>query len=244
MDSSFVTALILSGILGGVGIFLLYSTLQNKIASREWFSHPLSPGKRVDCGGTQLYAMVKGSGTITVIFEPGVGLTSAIWWTIQEKIASQATTVSYDRAGYGWSDAGTFPRTVSQAVIELRALLEHLALRPPYLLVGHSYGGLMMAYFAKKYPQEVAGVILLDAVPLDNARFQKELSPAAFKYGVNKTRMLKYYRLFSKVGLFRRFNFASKLPLPEHLKQPLLENYCIDKAFAANMSEMAYLRSF
>ncbi len=241
MDSSFVTAVIISGILGGAGIFLLYSTLQNMIASREWFSHPLSPGKRVDSGGTQLYAMVKGSGNITVIFEPGVGFTSPIWWAIQEKIASQATTVSYDRAGYGWSNAGSFPRTVAQAVTELRGLLERLALRPPYVLVGHSYGGLMMAYFAKKYPEEVAGVILLDAVPLDNARFQKELPPAVFKNGVDKTRMLGLYRILSKLGLFRRFNLAAKLSLPEWVKRPLLENYCKDKAIVASISEMTHL---
>jgi len=241
MDSSFLTLIILSGILGAVGIFLLYSALENKIASRRWFTHPIPPGRKVDIGAIRLYATAKGNGTPTIIFDPGVGLTSPIWWTIQEKIATQATTLSYDRAGYGWSDVGSFPRTVAQVVTELRILLERLELKPPYVLVGHSYGGLVMMYFAKKYLQEVVGVILLDAVPFDNARFKKELSPAAFKYGVDKTRMLKSYRIFSKLGLFRRFNLAAKLRLPDLIKQPLIENYCQDKAFTANMSEMAYL---
>ncbi len=241
MDSTGIAFAILGSILGIIGIFLLYSTVQNNILSRRWFSNPSSRGQRVNLTTTSLYATVKGTGMPTVIFEPGVGLTSPIWWAIQEKIAMQVTTVSYDRAGYGWSYAGVLPRTVAQAVAELRELLERLALKPPYVLVGHSFGGLLMAYFAKKYPQEVSGVILLDAVPFDNARFEKELSPAAFKYGVDKTRMLKSYRIFSKLGIFRRFNLASKLQIPEQLKQPLLENYCQDKAILASMSEMANL---
>ncbi len=241
MATDIITIVFLTGILGFVGFFLLYSILQNKIASREWFRHPLAPGRRVNIEGIQLYAMIKGSGTPTVIFEPGVGLTSAIWWTIQDKIALNTTTVTYDRAGYGWSDVGTFPRTVAQLVTELRALLNGLALKPPYLLVGHSYGGLAMVYFAKNYPQEVAGVILLDAVPLENARFKQELSPRAFKYGVDKTRMLKSYRIISKLGLLRRFNLAAKLPVPEHVKVPLLENYCMDKAIVTSMNEMVSL---
>lgn len=241
MDSSIIVILILSGISGVIGGFLLYSTLQNRSASQRWFSHPLSPGKRIDIENHQIFAMVKGNSTPTVIFEPGVGLTSAIYWTIQDKIASQTTTVSYDRAGYGWSEEGPFPRTVAQVVTELRELLKRLSLTPPYVLVGHSYGGLVMGYFARRYPQEVAGVILLDAVPLANARFQKELSPKAFKYGVDKTRMLKLYRIFSKLGLFRRFNMAAKLPVPEHVKQPLLENYCRDQAIVASMGEMEHL---
>jgi pimeloyl-ACP methyl ester carboxylesterase len=235
MDSTGIAFAVLGSLLGIIGIFLLYSTVQNSLASQRWFSNPSPLGQRVDLPTTSLYTTVKGTGGPTVIFEPGVGLTSPIWWVCQ------ATTVSYDRAGYGWSYAGVLPRTVAQAVAELRELLERLALKPPYVLVGHSFGGLMMAYFAKKYPQEVSGVILLDAVPFDNARFEKELSPAAFKYGVDKTRMLKSYRIFSKLGIFRRFNLASKLQIPEQLKQPLLENYCQDKAIRASISEMANL---
>ncbi len=241
LDSTTTTIIVLSVIFGAVGILFLYSTLQNKHVSQQWFSHPLSPGQRIDIGETQLYARVKGHGTPTVIFEPGVGLTSAIYWTIQEEIASQTCTVTYDRAGYGWSKEGHSPRTVVQVVAELRELLKRLAISPPYVLVGHSYGGLVMAYFAKRYPEEVAAMILLDAVPLDNARFRKELSPKAFKYGVDKTRMLNLYRILSKLGFFRRFNMAAKLPVPAHVKQPLLENYCRDQAIVASINEMERL---
>jgi pimeloyl-ACP methyl ester carboxylesterase len=241
MDSATLGLWIVTVVAGFVVGFFVWSALQNIIATRRWFSHPAPPGHVVDIGSIRLYATVKGERSPTIVFDSALGMISATWWDIQDKLSPTMTTVSFDRAGYGWSDPGPSPRTANQVVKELRQLLRRLNLSPPYLLVGHSFGGLTMAYFAKRHPQEVAGLILLDGVPLANARFKEELSPTAFKYGVDKTHMLRLYRILSKLGLGRRLNMAEKLGVPERVQRPLLENYCMGKAYVAMMDENAHI---
>lgn len=89
---------------------------------------------------------------------------SSDWKTVAEGIARFAQVCTYDRAGYGWSDSGPRPRTTQRVVEELRTLLANAGLRPPFVLLGHSWGGLNMRYFASQHPDEVAGLILMDAL--------------------------------------------------------------------------------
>lgn len=86
------------------------------------------------------------------------------WSGLQRELAKSFRVVSYDRAGLGWSDLGPMPRTAERIVDELHALLEGGGIAPPYVLVGHSFGGLTMPLFAARYPDEVAGMVLVDAV--------------------------------------------------------------------------------
>ena len=107
---------------------------------------------------------LEGRGARTVIFESGLGDTLAVWKDIQPKIAAQCTrTLSYTRAGYPGSDAPNGPRDSATIVEELRAELSRRNIRPPYVLVGHSLGGLYMQYFARNYPKEVSGLVLVDS---------------------------------------------------------------------------------
>jgi pimeloyl-ACP methyl ester carboxylesterase len=114
--------------------------------------------------GQSLYAVEKGSSDLdqTVLFESGIGATSLNWHTIQEGVAGFARTVAYDRSGLGWSDPCRRVPTPANVAEELHALLGSARLRPPYLLVGHSFGGLVMRCFALRYPEEVSGVVLVD----------------------------------------------------------------------------------
>ena len=84
---------------------------------------------------------------------------------MEEGIGRFARVLSYDRAGLGWSDPATQPRTLANIVEELRSLLHAAGVAPPYILVGHSFGGLVVRYFAAQHPEEVAGILLVDAVP-------------------------------------------------------------------------------
>jgi pimeloyl-ACP methyl ester carboxylesterase len=86
------------------------------------------------------------------------------WSEIQRALARSFRVVSYDRAGLGWSEPGPMPRTADQIVGELHTLLDRAAIPPPYVLVGHSFGGLTMALFAGRFPDEVAGMVLVDPV--------------------------------------------------------------------------------
>ena len=125
--------------------------------------HP-PPGKLIDLGTHRLHAVEKGQGSPTIILEAGLMSTVLSWSKIQRTLAQSYRVVSYDRAGLGWSDLGPMPRTAERMVEELHALLERAAIPPPYVLVGHSFGGLTMPLFAARYPRETAGVVLVDPV--------------------------------------------------------------------------------
>jgi len=124
---------------------------------------PLAPsGRLIDVGGWRLHLNCLGEskeGRPTVILEPGIGDFSVEWSLVQPRIASAARVCSYDRAGDGWSDLGPYPRTLHQIVYELHTLLERANVRPPYVLVGHSYGGWLVQLYASDYRAQVAGVV-------------------------------------------------------------------------------------
>ncbi|MBI2518085.1 MAG: alpha/beta hydrolase [Opitutae bacterium] len=126
-------------------------------------SAPNPPGQLVDVGGYRLHLHVLGEGSPTVVLLPGAGDFSFDWVLVQSEVAKTVRTVSYDRAGSAWSDPGPTPRSMKQEAHELRLALANSGLRPPYVLVGHSVGGLVARVYARNYPTEVAGVVLVDA---------------------------------------------------------------------------------
>lgn len=122
-----------------------------------------SKGRWIDIGeGRRLYLLEKGSGGATVLFESGIAATNLNWSHIQEKVSRFATTASYDRSGLGWSSPCRTARTPGNIAVELHELLDGAGIRPPYILVGHSFGGLVMRRFALLYPEEVASIVLID----------------------------------------------------------------------------------
>ena len=121
-------------------------------------------GKLVNVGSHRLHIHCEGQGSPTVVFDSGIGGFSLEWSTIQKYLVKNNLKVcSYDRAGYGWSDSGPNPRTTARITKELKTLLTQASIPGPYLLVGHSFGGFNIRYFASEYPQLIAGLILIDA---------------------------------------------------------------------------------
>jgi pimeloyl-ACP methyl ester carboxylesterase len=123
------------------------------------------PGKLVDVGGWRLHLHCTGearAGQPTVILEPGIGDFSVEWSLVQPGIAKFARVCSYDRAGDGWSDWGPHPRTFRQIVYELHTLLDKAGVKPPFVLVGQSYGGWLVRLYALTYPSDVVGMALVD----------------------------------------------------------------------------------
>ena len=117
-----------------------------------------------ESAGLHLQVRLQGEGARTVIFEAGAGDTMEVWKQIQPLVAAGCSrTLAYNRAGYDGSDATSQPRDSASIVAELRAELKRRNINPPYVLVGHSLGGLYMQYFARNYPGEVVGLVLVDS---------------------------------------------------------------------------------
>ena len=126
-----------------------------------------APGKLLEVDGHLMHIHCMGSGSPTVVIDAGNGSFSVEWTPIQEEISQTARVCTYDRAGYGWSEAGPQPRDGTRVISELHDLLQAANEADPYLLVGHSLGGVHVRLFAAQYPDEVAGLILIDtAYPL------------------------------------------------------------------------------
>lgn len=121
-----------------------------------------SSEKMVDIGGYRLCLSCAGQGTPTVVFEAGLGDGIDPWAALLPQIAAFTRGCAYDHAGVGKSDRGPKPRTSRQAVNELRALLHNANIEGPYVLVGHSLGGLNVQLYAAEYPNEIAGLVLVD----------------------------------------------------------------------------------
>jgi pimeloyl-ACP methyl ester carboxylesterase len=123
------------------------------------------PGRLVDLGlGRHLHAHCSGHGEPAVVLESGIAASSLSWTLVQPRVAQLTRVCSYDRAGLGWSDGLGSPPTAAGHAASLHALLDTLKIPPPYVLAGHSYGAFVIRLFAERYPQEVAGMVLVDPI--------------------------------------------------------------------------------
>jgi pimeloyl-ACP methyl ester carboxylesterase len=119
--------------------------------------------KYIKIGGHSLYSRSTGAGKPAVLFESGLGDGSGIWHLVEPIVAEHTHTIVYDRAGLGRSSKATTPRTFTNMVADLSQVLEQLSVEPPYVLVGHSLGGLLVRLYAASHPKAVAGLVLVDA---------------------------------------------------------------------------------
>jgi pimeloyl-ACP methyl ester carboxylesterase len=120
----------------------------------------------ISIGTYSLHIRCMGQGSPTVVIDTGVGDPLERWAAFQSQVAEFAYVCTYDRAGYGSSEPGPMPRHSQRLADELQQLLESAGVNGPYVLVGHSLGGLTAQVFASRYPDQVAGLVLLDPTPI------------------------------------------------------------------------------
>jgi pimeloyl-ACP methyl ester carboxylesterase len=160
--------------LGGVlvlvlGLVLVGAVYESASEAADVRAYPPA-GQMVDVGGYRLHINCTGAGSPTVVIDAGWGDWSLGWSQVQQGVAATTRVCTYDRAGMGYSDAGPLPRDARQFAGELHTLLDRAAVPGPYVLVGHSLGGLPVRVFAHEYAPEVAGVVLIDSMSPDQAR--------------------------------------------------------------------------
>jgi len=140
--------------------------------------------RRLDVGGYQLYLNCEGrrhQGVPTVVMDAGLGNSSESWLGIQPKVAEFARVCIYDRAGLGNSDPSVHTQTITQIVHDLHNLLSRAGITGPFLLVGHSLGGINVRLYASMYPQAVAGMVLVDSAHEEQFAKMNALIPEEIK---------------------------------------------------------------
>jgi pimeloyl-ACP methyl ester carboxylesterase len=161
----------LSGVLRAVVLACAFSAVAALALQETAAPKPQPRGKLVDLGGHRLHIDCRGKGAPTVIVENGFEEFSFDWALVQSRVANSNRICTYDRAGYAWSDPGPAPRTFDQINLELHDALAKLGERPPFVLVGHAFGGPIVRNFALLYPKDVAAIVFVDAVSEDQ-RFE------------------------------------------------------------------------
>lgn len=143
-------------------IFPVFSFTSHAIAN-DAGTYLKPPGMLVDIGTHKMHLNCQGIYPPTVIIDSGLGGFSLEWTTLQKQLSRYNRVCSYDRSGYGWSEESPNPRTTSVIATELHLLLETAGIEGPYVMVGHSFGGYNIRYFASQYPDQIAGLVFIDA---------------------------------------------------------------------------------
>ncbi|MEZ4672557.1 MAG: alpha/beta hydrolase [Anaerolineae bacterium] len=180
---------------------VIYQTVATEADKRAY-----SPaGQLYAVNDHQMHLYCTGEGSPTVILDAGA---VAMWAWIQPTVAQSTRVCSYDRAGYVWSEPGPEPRDAQHIAADLHSLLEVAGVTPPYIIAGHSLGGLYARVFSHSYPGEVIGMVLLDATHPDTWERQGE-SVSALQMASSVSTVL------ARVGLMRLFTASQNFDLPE-----------------------------
>jgi pimeloyl-ACP methyl ester carboxylesterase len=160
------------------------------------------PGQLVDVGGYRLHINCTGTGSPTVVIDAGLGDWSASWssW-VQPGVAKTTRVCTYDRAGMGYSEPGSLPRNAQQFAKELHTLLQNAGIPGPYVLVGHSMGGLPVRVFAHAYATDVAGVVLIESMSPRQAKPSATTTPPSA--AATHSSGISVLTLAARIGLVR-----------------------------------------
>ena len=194
-----VVALLVLAVIGAI-----YQAIATELDER---AYP-PPSQLVDVGGHSLHINCIGQGSPTVILEAANFGMSAHWVRVQQQLAQTTRACAYDRAGLGWSERGPEPRDARQISSELHTLLKSADIKGPYVLVGHSYGGLYVRMYAERYPEEAAGVVLVDSShPEQFTRSPKER--AQYEQTVRLGAVISF---LTRLGVIRLTNYYPAHP--------------------------------
>jgi len=171
-----------------IGAGALYQRISSWQDARRFTQQGKSIALGPEFPGVALNMDCSGAGSPTVILESGLGVPAIGWYQVQPEIAKLTRVCSYDRAGYGWSTPGPMPRTSDQVVKELHALLAQSGEKGPYILVAHSFGGYNMRVFTQRYPEQVAGLVLVDCSHEDQL---SRMPPSLQKFMTEENAKLK-----------------------------------------------------
>jgi pimeloyl-ACP methyl ester carboxylesterase len=218
------------------------SALYNTFSSARWLRAPLAPGRLYDVDGRGVYATVKGEGPVTVVLEGDVGEPSMTWWDVQGRLESRARVISYDRAGYGWSESGEGPRTAARISGELKSLLNATGCRGPYVLVGHGLGGLYALHFARGNPGSIRAVLLVNPLTIYEEDVKKETPSIVYQNLLNRSAFIFFSYGLSVSGLSRTLRVVHLQGVPHSLVEPVRGYFSLGRTNKTMVDE--YIEGF
>ena len=182
-------------------------------------SDPPPLGKLVDLGGRRLHAICSGTQSPAVIIESGAGAFSLDWSLVQPDIATFARVISYDRAGYAWSDRGPTQDTIEETIDDLQLLLRKEGVQGPYVMVGASLGSLYIRAFQRRFPDQVAGMVFVDGSHDEAITFMVDGNPTPISH-LSAEELQAAYDAYQREAPQPRVGAADQEPL-NHLSAEL-----------------------
>jgi pimeloyl-ACP methyl ester carboxylesterase len=221
-------------------------------AAADARAYPI-PGQLIDVGGHRLHLNCTGSGSPTVVLQPGAGEFSSNMGWIAPAVARNSRVCVYDRAGRGWSETADTPQDGLQIAADLHALLQRAGVPGPYVLAGHSFGGLYVLDYAARYPGDVAGMVLVDCTDFTSTAPGRTASSVAGSYN-GLRRVSALLSTWARLGLARLYAPVEAGGLPPRSRDEVRANIAratslsstIEEYVQANASgeEAAALRNF
>jgi pimeloyl-ACP methyl ester carboxylesterase len=204
--------------------------------------HYPPPGRLIDVDGHRLHILCTGEGSPTVVLEAAAPGWSLYWSLVQPEVARVTRVCAYDRAGFGWSEPGPLPRTGARMARELHTLLDRAGISGPYVLAGHSLGGFIVRLYREQHPDEVVGMLLVDA------GHEMELHQPEFRAFVKAGKQaLPVIRAMTVLGILRLFASFDMLPpflveqeekVPEKIR-PMFRAGWLRTSYSAALAEEA-----
>jgi len=155
-------------------------------------------GLYINAGDNALFTKICGEGYPAIVIEPSMGGISAEWSGIQSELSKYTAVISYDRAGYAESKGSKKPRTTSNIIDELKQMLDHTGLRPPFIFLGNSFGGLIVQHFCRRYPDYAWAAVLADSITTDYYAFER-LNAPAYKQRLSLEARMGFLSLYSEL---------------------------------------------
>jgi pimeloyl-ACP methyl ester carboxylesterase len=227
---------IISILMLAIIILALGTLIAGAIAKANLAKQYPAPDQLVDVGGYKMHINCTGQGSPTVILEAGSMEFSVNWAKVQPEVARFTRVCSYDRAGFGWSESSPQPRTANAMVKELHTLLVNANIQGPYVLVGHSIGGLLIRVYAHNYPDEVTGLVLVDST-----HDEQDIRRSAALPQVAELQKRSFEQM---AGQFRLYAFLSSTGLLAFAQQNIPDPGLPDGALAQYRATMVTNRFF
>lgn len=212
------------------------------IASQRGLKQYPPPGKMVDVGEHSLHLQKYENDGPTIVLETGNGASSLFWEDLPTTLSAYGTVVAYDRGGYAWSEEPKTERSGENIVRELHTALKKSELEGPYILVGHSLGGMYVRLFAELFPEDVAGLVLLDARP---ENYSKKTNPILEEAGLDPLLLNsppKEMMVFmEQTGVLRLMGDELFQDTPEERRHQVINVDSQSKYYVAKQEELEHL---